>query len=63
MDVFSKHMQGDCVGLTHQCVIITDSWEPDVWANYQSRINQVNKNAEIEIYLISDRRISEIALP
>ena len=62
MDAFSKHMQGDCVGITRQCVIITDSWEPDVWENYKSRIKQIKKSAEVEIYLISDPHLSEIEL-
>ena len=63
LEAFCKHMQGDCVGITHQSVIITDSWNPDVWEQYRSRIKAVMKGRnEVEIYLITDPYISEIDL-
>ncbi|AOW76235.1 hypothetical protein A3Q34_04805 [Colwellia sp. PAMC 20917] len=62
LDALSKHMQGDCAGMTNKCVIITDNWDADVWDNYKSRIKQVMNNAYVEIYMISDPYISEIEL-
>ena len=57
-----QHMQGHCVDETYHVVLITDSWNSDLWSDWHANIDQIKHKAAIEVYLLESGNISRIKI-
>lgn len=55
-----QHMQGVCPHKTNCAVFITDSWDALAWEDWKANLEQIKRQAHIEIYLLSGRNVSGI---
>lgn len=56
-----RHMQGSCPGITRSAVLILDTWNPNEIDFWLPNIQQIQRSAYIEFYMLSGngcRRVS-----
>jgi hypothetical protein len=58
--VFAQHMQGHCPGVTRNAIIISDTWDAGIQAEWQANISQVQRMASVEGYLLTAGRVSQV---
>jgi len=62
MEKVVQHMQGVCFQNTRFAVLITDSWDPSAYDDWRWNIENINRHAGVEVYLISGRTVSRISI-
>jgi hypothetical protein len=55
-----RHMQGRCPDKTRYAILITDTWQPDIFDGWRANMKQIIQNATIEIYLMKSNGVVRI---
>lgn len=58
LEMVVKHMQGYCPEKTRVAILITDSWDNNVYNEWRQNIEYIKNRAHFAVYLISDRNAS-----
>jgi hypothetical protein len=59
LELFVRHMQGCCGGITRQAVIVTDTWIAPVYERWRGNIERIRGVAHVEGYLVGAGRLYE----
>lgn len=51
------HMDGDCKGVTHNAIFITDHWDAKAIEKWKTFLVRIKKKSQLEIYMI-DRLVN-----
>ena len=57
-----QHMQGSCANITEIAILVTDNWDPKVFAEWKTTLLNIKKNKDIKIYLIIEKNEFRIDL-
>ena len=62
LELLVKHMQGTCSGKTRSAILLCDNWDARAFADWESNLQNIKQNSDLEIYLLAGDKISEIEI-
>jgi len=63
LECIVQHMQGSCYNYTKVAILVSDSWDTDVFNDWRDNLEQIKRERKIvEAYIISGNTVSQMQI-